>query len=242
MKDGDLSVVLKNVENEDSGKFECKVGHENDPDDSLLKLISSIHLSVIPPGLNITAEPGDDVTLRCEDTNITKVSVLNWTRTDLQEDEYVFLYRNNSVDLKNQPESFKNRVSLNNTQMKDGDLSVVLENVTVNDNGTYQCRVLQGRWKLKSIIHLQVFPPPPGEEAERKGGGEDGVKDGVGRDRHGLIVLSVLLVALVLVVGFLIYKKIKAPNQTPRDSNDQQNAELDHLNSDSNTERNTENN
>uniref|UniRef100_A0A3B3D7Q5 Ig-like domain-containing protein n=1 Tax=Oryzias melastigma TaxID=30732 RepID=A0A3B3D7Q5_ORYME len=110
-----------NVENEDSGKFECKVGHENDPDDSLLKLISSIHLSVIPPG-------------------------------------------------------------------------------------------------------------------------EDGVKDGVGRDRHGLIVLSVLLVALVLVVGFLIYKKIKAPNQTPRDSNDQQNAELDHLNSDSNTERNTENN
>uniref|UniRef100_A0A3B3CSH1 Ig-like domain-containing protein n=1 Tax=Oryzias melastigma TaxID=30732 RepID=A0A3B3CSH1_ORYME len=111
---------------------------------------------------------GYDVTLPCGVTNITKVSVLNWTRTDLQEEEYVFFYRKNHSYHDDQHESFQNRVSLKDPQMKDGDLSVVLKNVNSNDNGTYECRVRyendpQRRWRLKSIIYLQVSPPPPGE-------------------------------------------------------------------------------
>uniref|UniRef100_A0A3B3BRT9 Immunoglobulin V-set domain-containing protein n=1 Tax=Oryzias melastigma TaxID=30732 RepID=A0A3B3BRT9_ORYME len=62
---------------------------------------------------------------------------------DVGEEEYVSFRMKPPADPEGRPESFKNRVILKNSQMKDGDLSVVLENVNSNDTGTYQCRILQ---------------------------------------------------------------------------------------------------
>uniref|UniRef100_A0A3B3CH73 Immunoglobulin V-set domain-containing protein n=1 Tax=Oryzias melastigma TaxID=30732 RepID=A0A3B3CH73_ORYME len=93
-------------------------------------------------------------------TNINENFLLGWIKPNLQGEETVFLYRNDGI-LLDQDESFQNRVSLKDPQMKDGDLSVVLENVKINDNGTYECRVIQRndsqrRWNLISTIGLQV--------------------------------------------------------------------------------------
>ncbi|XP_036066940.1 signal-regulatory protein beta-2 isoform X2 [Oryzias melastigma] len=234
MKDGDLSVVLKNMKIEDSGTYQCRVLEQNDPQREM-KLISTINLQVSPPppppppGL-ITAKTGDDVTLRCGDTNINEVLVLEWIRTDLQEEEYVSFRMKPPADPEGRPESFKNRVILKNSQMKDGDLSVVLENVNSNDTGTYQCRILQKGSRRKrsadqphpiSTIRLVVSPPPPGEE------------DGASHGHLGLIALPVLLLAvLVPAVGPQIKKKINGSNQSSRSSNKQQTPEQDLLNSD----------
>ncbi|CAI5660729.1 selection and upkeep of intraepithelial T-cells protein 7-like isoform X2 [Oreochromis aureus] len=113
-----------------------------------------------------TAESGKNVTLTCRALN-TIIGVVEWSRPDLNQ-TYVLLYRDGHFDSANQHPSFKNRVDLQDRQMKDGDVSLILKNVTINDTGTYECRV-RGENKSKNkanlsgdsicIIYLSVDPP-----------------------------------------------------------------------------------
>ncbi|XP_039463633.1 uncharacterized protein LOC120436849 [Oreochromis aureus] len=162
----------------------------------------------------ITAESGQkNVTLTCRAPNNNIIVVVEWSRADLKED-YVLLYRDEQFDPENQHLSFKNRVNLQDRQMKDGDVSLILKDVTTNDTGTYECRIVQSKTNHRkrsisnidpiSIITLSVVDPP----GQTGGDTEDGGKE----DRFvglivGLLVPAVLLVAAV--VGFLIYKKHK---------------------------------
>ncbi|CAI5660050.1 unnamed protein product [Oreochromis niloticus] len=148
---------------------------------------------------SITAESGQNVTLTCRAPN-NKIIVVEWSRADL-ETEYVLLYRDDQFVPDDQHPSFKNRVDLQDRQMKDGDVSLILKNVTINDVGSYECRVKTGNNRRKradlsgdpiSIIYLSVVDPP----------GQTGGSAGV---IIGLIVAAVFLVA----AGFLIYRHIK---------------------------------
>ncbi|CAI5660280.1 unnamed protein product [Oreochromis niloticus] len=150
----------------------------------------------------ITAESGKDVTLTCRAPN-NDIIVVEWSRADL--DEYVLLYGDEGSVLEEQHPSFKNRVDLQDRQMKDGDVSLILKNVMIADSGTYECRVIQrGNSHKKTIIKnkpicimdLSVDPP-----------GQTGPPVGLIGLIVGLSVFAVLLLAAV--VGFLIYRKHK---------------------------------
>ncbi|XP_047241843.1 hyaluronan and proteoglycan link protein 4-like [Girardinichthys multiradiatus] len=159
---------------------------------------------------NITAEAGQDIILPCRAPDSKPVIAVKWTRTDLGPD-YVFLYRDEQISLENQLLSYKNRVNLKEGQMKDGDVSLVLKNVTTDDRGTYECRVVQTEIKSRTtiiIINLDVRLP-----GDPDGGNKDGaVGLGVG--------LSVgIIIAVVAAAGWLIYKKTSCfkPNQPPEE-------------------------
>ncbi|XP_039879024.1 programmed cell death 1 ligand 1-like isoform X2 [Simochromis diagramma] len=110
---------------------------------------------------NITAESGQDVTLTCRAPNNNPIIVLKWSRADLR-DEYVLLYKNKRIEPDDQHPSFKNRVHLEDRQMKDGDVSLILNNVTINDTGAYECRVIlevRQPFKLINTTYLHVVPP-----------------------------------------------------------------------------------
>ncbi|XP_076734459.1 polymeric immunoglobulin receptor-like isoform X1 [Maylandia zebra] len=158
MKDGDVSLILKDVTIHDEGRYECGVLME----EAISWELTIIYLSVDPPDHKfITAESGQDVTLTCR-APINKIKVVKWSRADL-EDEYVLLYMNQHFFPEYQHPSFKNRVDLQDRQMKDGDMSLILKDVTINDEGAYVCRVSveeKHSWKL-SIIYLRVVPPDP---------------------------------------------------------------------------------
>ncbi|CAI5657031.1 T-cell surface glycoprotein CD4-like [Oreochromis niloticus] len=109
----------------------------------------------------ITAKSGQKVTLTCRAPN-NNIIVVKWSRADL-EPEYVLLYRDDLFVPDEQHPSFKDRVDLQDRQMKDGDVSLILKNVTINDTGTYECRVFMREtrsWKSISIITLSVVDPP----------------------------------------------------------------------------------
>uniref|UniRef100_A0A3B4EWK2 Ig-like domain-containing protein n=1 Tax=Pundamilia nyererei TaxID=303518 RepID=A0A3B4EWK2_9CICH len=115
---------------------------------------------------NITAESGQDVTLPCRAPNNNTI-VVEWRRADL--DEYVLLYRDEGSVLEEQHPSFMNRVDLLDRQMKDGDVSLIVKDVTINDTGTYECHVVQREPSLKKrlinnkpicIMDVRVVDPP----------------------------------------------------------------------------------
>lgn len=115
--------------------------------------------------VNLTVKPGQNVTLSCRAPSNTDITLVEWTRPELKE-EYVFVYRDGNPVPQNQHLSFGNRVVLKDIEMKDGDVSIILINVTSNDTGTYECRVNLGTTKRRkratsliepiSIIKLEV--------------------------------------------------------------------------------------
>uniref|UniRef100_A0A3B4F4S6 Ig-like domain-containing protein n=1 Tax=Pundamilia nyererei TaxID=303518 RepID=A0A3B4F4S6_9CICH len=111
------------------------------------------------------AESGQKkVTLTCGALN-KNIIVVEWSREGL-EPETVLVYRGGQFVPDEQHPSFKDRVDLQDRQMKDGDVSLILKDVTINDAGTYKCRVIVREgdsMKLISIIYLRV--DPPGEQS-----------------------------------------------------------------------------
>ncbi|XP_023201834.1 uncharacterized protein LOC111610929 isoform X2 [Xiphophorus maculatus] len=111
---------------------------------------------------SIKAEPGQNVFLPCKDTDQGEIIVVEWTRTDLKSG-FVLLYRDGRIDLAKQLQSYKDRMDLLVNQIQKGDASLVLKNTTIDDSGTYECRVKQTNQEKKRIstVSLVVAPPPP---------------------------------------------------------------------------------
>ncbi|CAG6020340.1 unnamed protein product [Menidia menidia] len=188
--------------------------------------------------INIKAEAGQNVTLPCgAGKEKIRISLLEWTRPGLEKKEKirVFTSRNGHPDPDLQHPSFRNRVYLQDGQMKDGDASLNLNDLKINDTATYECRVIQREEKTgersvhQTSIHLEVSLPRPGTEERggkegggkegggKEGGGkeregkEGGGKEGGGKERGGFLGLTLGLLVLVLfvvvVVVAVIYKE-----------------------------------
>ncbi|XP_049424342.1 hepatitis A virus cellular receptor 2 homolog [Epinephelus fuscoguttatus] len=124
---------------------------------------------------HVTVHPGDDATLPCEAGNVF-IRAVEWTRPDL-EPQYVLFYRDGHSDPREQHPSFTGRVELVDRELKDGDVSLTLKNVTSSDAGTYECRVATGGSRRRkraiiktdpiTVIHLEVR----GAEKEHSMGG-----------------------------------------------------------------------
>ncbi|XP_047241756.1 uncharacterized protein LOC124880561 isoform X5 [Girardinichthys multiradiatus] len=132
---------------------------------SLWALLSAVFVQFVSAGQrNITAEAGQNIILPCRADTSWTIILVEWIRTDLREGEYVFRYRNKAIDSENQHPSFRNRLVLQDNEMKDGDLSLVLKNTMTDDRGTYKCQVAtetHREKKLLSSVYLDVVPPPP---------------------------------------------------------------------------------
>ncbi|KAL4008553.1 hypothetical protein ACER0C_002405 [Sarotherodon galilaeus] len=157
-------------------------------------LFFSILIFVSAAMKNITAESGQDVTLTCRAPN-NNIIVVQWSRADLG-DKHVLVYRDGHFLTDEQHPSFKNRVDLQDRQMKDGDVSLILKDVTINDTGTYKCRVFMEEtrsWELINTTYLHV--DPPGDQTggqEKDEDNKDGGKEDRGRE-DGFVGLKVSL-------------------------------------------------
>ncbi|XP_035989293.1 uncharacterized protein LOC118561346 [Fundulus heteroclitus] len=193
-----------------------------------LLLLSVCIMVGSPGGTNIPAEPGQNIILPCNAFKYKAVVIVEWSRTDLGEMEHVALFQDERLDYHGQHPAYKNRVDMEDRELKHGDVSLFLKNVTINDSGTYQCRV-DGQKKRRRRAHLDtdpictinllVAPPPPGKNEEQKyvrekeeeekddGGNKNGTTVGV------LVGVIVGVVILGVVVGGLLYKYWRRSDQ-----------------------------
>uniref|UniRef100_A0A3Q0QN82 Ig-like domain-containing protein n=1 Tax=Amphilophus citrinellus TaxID=61819 RepID=A0A3Q0QN82_AMPCI len=160
----------------------------------------------------IAAESGQTVTLPCQapNNNNNNIMSVEWSRADL-ETQYVLLYQDGKFLPGDQHPSFKDRVDLQDTQMKDGDVSLILKDLMTDDTGTYECRVLMrgtntASWLLiaskdavdETKTSHTCFSPAGGQAEEGSAGLSVGLK-----------LPAMIVVALVV---FVIYRKLKKRN------------------------------
>lgn len=173
----------------------------------------------------ITVKPGENVTLQCQSPRDEAITALMWIRPDLKKDDYVFFFRENRLYEIYQHPSFRGRVQLIDREMKDGDVSVILKNVNINDTGIYECRVSVNSKKqeLMTTINLKVTDSGQTEGHKAEGHKAEGDKDEGDKDEgkkvernHGLTVgLPVVAVLVVAVICFVIYRKRRQRRQHP---------------------------
>ncbi|XP_014186034.1 V-set domain-containing T-cell activation inhibitor 1 [Haplochromis burtoni] len=168
---------------------------------------------------------GEDVTLQCRAPRDAVVTVLEWSKPDLSVDDYVFFYRNERSYEKYQHSSFRGRVTLREALMKDGDVSIVLKNVTVSDAGRYKCRIImsnaasgervlseESSLSVAEAEHMDEVSEPVGrlEKAIQRNANHEGgqsVAVGVGAGVGCVLVLAV-------VVGLLVCKRKRPSSPT----------------------------
>ncbi|XP_072232578.1 uncharacterized protein [Leuresthes tenuis] len=174
----------------------------------------------------VKVEPGQEATLPCQAATDAVVLLLEWNRADLSSEDYVFFYREDRLYETYQHPSFRGRVRLRGSSpVKAGDASVVLQNASIDDSGTYTCRITAGKAEsgehTESVhaINLTVSDPTEGgtrdEGAGETGGGEDGSAPPVIIVSVCIALILSLVVSLVVSLGVflgvtVVHRRLKA--------------------------------
>ncbi|XP_054482748.1 putative butyrophilin subfamily 2 member A3 [Anoplopoma fimbria] len=111
--------------------------------------------------INVTVEPGQDVILNCHVSRTSDVRAVEWIKQG-EPSKNILFYSDDRFDPEDQHASFSGRVNLADLELKDGDVSLILKNVSAEDNGRYECLVATGgaRRTKRSVIKgppVEVF-------------------------------------------------------------------------------------
>ncbi|CAI5684633.1 unnamed protein product [Oreochromis niloticus] len=163
---------------------------------------------------NIMSSLGQQVILPCKAPGNMVVLAMQWSRRGLE--EYVLHYRDDQLDPEGQDPSYMGRVNLTNTHMQNGNLSMILMNMTTADIGTYECIAFQRRsgmdYEVLSIINLNVSQSDEGSRNEVSSGAA------TGRNHLDLIVSLSVMAGIILVVGILYirYQRCNGSSASPQ--------------------------
>ncbi|CAI5686036.1 unnamed protein product [Oreochromis niloticus] len=203
-------------------------------------LIAPVQGEVLMIGSNlpIIAAPGDDVILPCHLEPMFDVQGLTveWSKPDLKPDpsdrlsrvEYVHLYRDRKEVPDMKMASYFRRTELFMDDMKHGNISLKILNVSEEDNGRYRCFIPKLRSRVKAaVVELVVDPnvaktstmAPLHPRNFQTPDPQDTTPTNAGRSRVPVVVIVVTLLLVLALAGFAayfshrIFQKLKQKHQ-----------------------------
>ncbi|XP_039892286.1 uncharacterized protein LOC120736320 isoform X1 [Simochromis diagramma] len=177
----------------------------------------------------VKVRQGGNATLECYGRSDATEIMLRWTKPNLQTDDYVIYLKDGHFQKDLQHKLFKGRVKLKDSKwMTNGNFSVILQNVTLNDSGTYECYAAYNNQPVQILNSTSLTVDPPDQPRGQSGGKEDeGEKSGsvgliVGLSISAVLLVVVVVVVVVAVVGFVIYRKCRnSKYQSPSEQGQQ---------------------
>ncbi|XP_031600262.2 butyrophilin subfamily 2 member A1-like isoform X1 [Oreochromis aureus] len=112
-------------------------------------------IMLVETGPKIVAFVGETILLPCITTINSEVPTVEWTKEGLFPNT-AFLYRDGCETFEMKNPVFQYRTNLIVHKLHDGNLSMVISNVQLNDSGNYQCAIRRNR-KKKIITRLELF-------------------------------------------------------------------------------------
>ncbi|XP_045407925.1 butyrophilin subfamily 2 member A2-like isoform X3 [Lemur catta] len=122
---------------------------------SLLALVSA-QFTVQGPADPILAMVGENTTLHCHlspEKNAEDMEV-RWFRSQFS--PAVLVYKGGRERTEEQMEEYRGRTTLVSKDISRGRVSLVIHNVTAQENGIYRCYFQEGRYYDEAIMHLKV--------------------------------------------------------------------------------------
>ncbi|XP_054457896.1 butyrophilin subfamily 2 member A2-like [Anoplopoma fimbria] len=105
----------------------------------------------------ITVEPGQNAILNCSVSRTSDIRAVEWIKQGEPSKDILF-YSDGHFNLEHQHQSFSGRVNLADLELKDGDVSLILKNVSAEDNGRYKCLVATGGARRTKRSHIDDTP------------------------------------------------------------------------------------
>lgn len=160
LNDGDLTLILKNITINNNGTYKCRIvfRNKNSTERPFSGIKCFINLTVTASDhKDVKVRSGQDVTLQCRGPTDADITALEWSRPELVSEGYVFFFQDQHSE-NYQHESFKGRVELRDSSTKDGDVSIILRNISISDMGIYECKIttnhtIYGERVIKEFRH-----------------------------------------------------------------------------------------
>ncbi|XP_056609737.1 uncharacterized protein LOC130426812 isoform X2 [Triplophysa dalaica] len=158
IKQGNFSLLLKNVRQEDEGQYTCTVHSGQESGETVVEIKDVERLIVSGSDQSLSVYVGEDVTLNCSvDSHIPTEDIeeVSWKKRVQDKHITVLLYESNTTLLDASDERYTDRVEFFSDEIHRGNFSLRLKRVRTEDKGLYMCQVFAGRFSDNTTVILE---------------------------------------------------------------------------------------
>ncbi|MGH0126505.1 UNVERIFIED_CONTAM: hypothetical protein FKN15_048822 [Acipenser sinensis] len=154
---GNVSLLLSSTRVTDQGTYTCSVSTQSRSQQAAVQLqLTDSSFSVEVPVALVSACVGDTVTLPCRLSPLSSAVLMEvrWFREGVKAPVYFYTLQKAMTSV--QSEEYRDRTRLFMEELRNGNLSLQLDNTQTSDSGLYKCSVSYNLKEAEAFVELKV--------------------------------------------------------------------------------------